>query len=156
MDKNDIDYINWNIAMYGGPILVEKEYKVLLGLDEMLIIALEKGRLNPRINTILPVLIFKNKDSINIKKLIAKSDPQFLGYMLDLVNHCAKEEIFETDSNPKYKEVDLIIEKTGKSEYYKKCLKYTDNVIAKKWGFKTLSDLLDIERRFNKWNIPFN
>ncbi|MEM7182286.1 MAG: hypothetical protein AAF518_15330 [Spirochaetota bacterium] len=154
---NDEDFFRWSMAAYGAPISCEKQYTTKAELNQLLKKALEYGRKSAEINSILPVFIYKNKDSFDWNLIISSTkEKAYLGYLLNTI-HSYRDtpdlaEIYAQlykQASPMRKKFLIQKEKIGK--FIEKRMNENDNEIAKTWRFKTLDSLENNKKRFEKW-----
>lgn len=129
-----------------------------LPLEESLARGISLSRTDGLLSSIIPYLLFKKNDELNIPHLISLCDSlgesRALGYYADLANAFR--------ANEKLKRLaDLIFDlhfdqeplsKNSKpTESFRRLAKIKNNPVAKKWKFMTIDNLGHHLERYNKW-----
>jgi len=158
--KNE-NFIIWNLALHGAPLLVHEQFNQPLDINEVLIRAIELGRKNSQINAILPYFIYRNWNIYNksLKRIIKKiKDKRYFAYLLNLIFHFTNDLEISDRLNDLRRTIRVgflpqrLIQRGRVSKFEKQRLKSVDNMIASSWKLQTLDSLTDAEVRFRKWN----
>lgn len=154
---DDENFFRWSMSYYDAPISTKQKFSTPPEINELLVMALEKGRREADINATLPIFIFKNISKFDFDLVISKTQEKaYLGYLLNLIDHIENipgvAELYVKiykQFRPKKHNYLLKRSKIGARE--KRQMDLNNNKIAKTWKFKTLDRVETCQERFLKW-----
>jgi transcriptional regulator with XRE-family HTH domain len=151
------DDIYSSLKFHGAPLRA-RETKKPLSLEETIARGISISRTDGLIISIVPFLLFKKADKVNIPSLIALCDGlgevQALGYYADIANTFRPNKklakLVDVLDDLPFKQ-ELLSKNTRMTESLKKLIKIIENPIAKKWKFITIDSLAHHFERYDKW-----
>lgn len=157
--RNDDKGLKQALAHYGAPLLVEgdKSPQRWPSLRQTVLRALERGREEPDINSVLPYFLNSNREDLDFAELARlTNEPRYLAYLLTVLFHITSERIYleglRCFSIPKGSQGKIPLIKQSLTKQQKKRLSQSKNKLAEMWGFMTLDSIDSIQNRFNKWS----
>jgi len=149
------DQLLAELATIGAPISSDPSLAKRKSPNSILRAALQKGRKDPDINSILPVTLYKNKSRLDWDFILETEDPFYLGYTLDMILQAKDDhEIRElrlriSPPATDFPIVPLINDSPSKRKIA--LMNHTQNPIAKYWHFLTLDTVESNTTRMKKW-----
>lgn len=157
---NNEEFLVWNLAKYGAPLSADKYFDYVLDINRTATLAIDFGRKSPKINTVLPTFLYKNRKLVDWKLIVKSiSDKRYLAYLVNLIFHFTNDlEMADLLQDLRSKVGRIIhsqrlIRRSKISKFEIKKLESVENMIADSWKYQTADSLKGLEDRFKKWNF---
>lgn len=146
-----------NLIIFGAPLYSENKKFKRLSLDKTLLHALEYGRFDTSINSILPYFINRNLKQVDLYKIRRlTSEKRYLGYLLNIIllieNNLELATHLEFLKDKSLNKKENLIKREKISKFHENAFSKSENICADEWGFQTLDHFDDIKARYINWS----
>jgi transcriptional regulator with XRE-family HTH domain len=155
-DREPIEQILAELASIGAPVASSPGLIRRVSPNSILIAAINRGREDATVNTILPITLFRNRKKIDWNLLLESVDTRYLGYLLENVFEITKDSEIQATlllclAPPAERALEPLDLSLPPSARRLENMKRRGNKIAAKWGYLTLDSQDGVTSRFLKW-----